>query len=153
MAHITATQKEEITRLRADGVSFVKISQQTGIPMGTCKTLFYKDRPPAPPPTRTKTGQLKSRSSKGRKPENGKAAQSDKARAAACRARRKAHLDSLVSDLPGATDLELSALLATAIRSGDTSMVQAIVIELHTRHCCNSVTVTNSIPGAQHVGF
>lgn len=29
-------------------------------------------------------------------------------------------------------------------------MVQAIVIELHTRHCGKFVTVTNLVPGAQH---
>lgn len=134
MAHITATQKEEITRLRAAGVSFVKIAQQTGIPKGTCKTLYYKDRPPAPPPKRAKGGQFKARSPAGRKPA-GTTAQSDKARAAAYRQRQRDRIAGLEGNLSDATDGELATLLVQAIRKGDDSRVQGIVIELHGRHC------------------
>lgn len=134
MAHITQSQKQTIADLRAAGVSFVRISQQTGIPMGTCKTLYYKDRPPAPPPKRAKGGQFKTRYPAGRKPA-GATAQSDKARAAAYRQRKRERIAGLGGNLSNATDGELVALLAQAIHKGDTSMVQAIVSELHTRHC------------------
>ena len=133
MTHITQSQKQQIADLRAAGVSFVKIAQQTGIPKGTCKTLFYKDRPPAAPATRTKTGQFKTRHPAGRKPA-GTTAQSDKARAAACRARRKAHLDSLVSNLESATDSELTTLLQSAIRGGNDKATKAIISVLHGRY-------------------
>jgi hypothetical protein len=133
VTHITQSQKQTIADLRAAGVSFVKIAQQTGIPMGTCKTLYYKDRPPAPPPKRAKGGQFKTRSPAGRKPE-GATAQSDKARTAACRARKRERMVQLAGNLSAANDGELVALLAQAIRTGD-SMVQGIVSELHTRHC------------------
>lgn len=126
MTHITQSQKQQIADLRAAGVSFVKIAQQTGIPMGTCKTIFYKDRPPAPPPKRAKGGQFKTRHPAGRKPA-GTTAQSDKQRAAACRARKRERLVQLAGDLGAATDTELVAMLAQAIRTGD-GVVKAIVL-------------------------
>jgi len=138
MTHITQQQRQQIADLRSKGVSFVKISQQTGIPMGTAKTIFYKDRPPSPPPTRTKTGQLKSRSSKGRKPENGKAAQSDKARAAACRARKRERLAELAGNPCDARDAELVALLTSLIGGSEIAKTKAIILELYTRHCAIS---------------
>jgi hypothetical protein len=110
MAHITQSQKQTIADLRAAGVSFVKIAQ------------------------RAKGGQFKTRSPAGRKPE-GATAQSDKARAAAYRQRKRERIAGLGGNLSNATDGELVALLAQAIHKGDTSMVQAIVSELHTRHC------------------
>lgn len=137
MTHITQSQKQQIADLRDKGVSFVRIAQQTGIPMGTCKTLFYKDRPATTSSFKSKDGKFKStapRSGPGRRPVNGIEAASDKQRAALYRARRKAHLDSLVLHLPGATDLELSALLANAIRSGDNKATKAIISTLHGRY-------------------
>jgi hypothetical protein len=137
VTHVTQQQRAQIADLKAAGLSFVRIAQQTGIPMGTCKTLYYKDRPPAPPPKRAKGGQFKTRSPAGRKPA-GATAQSDKARTAACRARKRERMVQLAGNLSAANDGELVAMLAQAIRSSDTSMVQAIVFELHGRYCGNS---------------
>lgn len=141
MTHITADQKQQIADLRAAGVSFVKIAQQTGIPKGTCKTIFYKDRPPAQPSVKGKNGQFRSaapRTVPGRRPANGIEAASDKARAAACRARRKERMAQLAGNLQAANDGELANLLVLAVRTGDTNMVKGITSELHTRYCAKT---------------
>lgn len=140
MTHITVDQKQRIAALRAKNVSFVKISQQTGIPLGTCKTIFYKDRPAGASSFKSKDGKFKSaapRTRPGRRPRDGLEAQSDKQRAAACRARKRERLAELVDNLGAATDGELVAMLAQAIRTGD-GTVKAIVNELYTRHCAIS---------------
>ena len=137
MTHITQSQKQQIADLRDKGVSFVKIAQKTGIPMGTCKTLHYKDRPATTSSFKRKSGQFKStapRKGPGRRPANGIEATSDKQRAAACRERRKAHLDSLVSNLESATGTELATLLQSAIRGGDDKATKAIILELNGRY-------------------
>ncbi|MBK7001832.1 MAG: sigma-70 family RNA polymerase sigma factor [Rhodoferax sp.] len=147
MAHITAQQKDAINALRSKGVSHRQIAKQLNLKLGTVKTIIYSGRPPSAPTTRTKTGQFKTRSPAGRKPA-GTTAQSDKARTAACRERKRERLVQLAGDLPNAKDAELAAMLVLAIRTGSTSMVKGIASVLYTRHCGNSVTVTESIPGA-----
>ena len=139
MAHITAEQKHAIAALREKNVSFRQIAKQLDIKLGTVKTLYYSGRPPAAPVVKARNGQFISsaprpRSGPGRRPVNGIEAASDKQRAAACRARRKAHLDSLVSNLESATGTELTTLLQSAIRGGDDKPTKAIISVLHGRY-------------------
>ena len=101
MTHITTTQRQQITALRAENVSFRQIAKRLGMLLGTTKTIFYADREPVPPAVRDKAGQFRAvliRTGPGRKPDNGYEAQSDKERAAAYRARKKAAL--LFRDAP-----------------------------------------------------
>ena len=138
MTHITDSQKQQIAALRKQNVSFPKIALKTGIPQGTCKTLYYKDNPATASSFKSKDGKFKStapRSGPGRKPINGIEAQSDKARAAACRARRKERLAELAGDLSAATDADLVALLATTFKAGNESQVKDVVAVLHGRYC------------------
>lgn len=96
MAHITQEQKQQIADLRAAGLSFVRISQQTGINQSTCKNVFYDYRNnPAKgvPSVKAPDGKFraqKPRTGPGRRPKNGLAAQSDAERMKAYRARKKA---------------------------------------------------------------
>lgn len=96
MAHINQSQKQTIADLRAAGVSFVKIAQQTGIPMGTCKTLYYDYRnnpPKGVSSVKAPDGKFraqKPRTGPGRRPKNGIGAMTEADRAKAYRARKKA---------------------------------------------------------------
>lgn len=136
-SRITDSQKQQIATLRAAGKSHRQIAKELSMPLGSVKGIIYAGKPPSTPATRTKTGQFKTRSPAGRKPA-GATAQTDKARAAACRQRKRKRMVQLAGDLGAGTDVELAALLVQAIRTGDSGMVQSIVRELHGRHCAKT---------------
>jgi hypothetical protein len=138
MTHVTQQQRAQIADLKAAGLSFVRISQQTGINQSTCKNVFYRDNPASASSFKSKDGKFRTtapRSGPGRKPRDGLEAASDKQRAAEYRARRKAHLDSLVSNLESATDADLVALLETTFKAGNEAQVKDVVAVLHGRYC------------------
>ena len=134
MTHITDSQKQQIADLRAARVSFRQIAKQTGIPLGTCKTLYYKDHPPSAPVVRTKNGQFKTRSKAGRKPVGSMPA-SDKARQAAYRQRQRERLQALPDNHHSTSDRDLVQLLALAVRNQGTDQIKRIVTALHGRYC------------------
>lgn len=134
---ITDSQKQQIAALRGAGKSHRQIAKQLDLKLGTVKTIIYSNRPPSTAPVvKARNGQFKSaapRQGPGRRPANGIEAASDKARAAAYRARKRAQRAELTPET--AADSDLAAMLTSAMRKGDTRMVNAIVSELHGRHC------------------
>ena len=93
MTHVTQQQRAQIADLKAAGLSFVRIAQQTGINQSTCKNVFYKDNPAKVlPSVKAPDGKFRAQKPRtpGRRPKNGFSAQTDAERMKAYRARKKA---------------------------------------------------------------